>query len=430
MAMYDQFNRPDTVLARLKSSGSRLGASASQGINDFRAMPAKQQLGATLKGAGAPLAVGSAIGSAMDDNSTARYAERFGVSEPTGDGSLGDIAKFTALRAGGFASDLGNNLTLGLAGNLYADNKSPVSNVKKAPQPTATAPVAEDNSVQVLDGSGNLMGMQKPLTDGGIPVSGDKRTAPVADQFANVDKQRKTLADTLLSKDAGDGQTAFQAKEGYNPLEVNANAQDLVKQALESVNKIQNPADAPTLGDAFAQKIANRQITDKANTMAKTADQLNALATGSIGMRQGEQKLVQGDVAIDQDRQNLIKGDVDIQGGKQKLQAGKDEVDRSAKLKATLEEYANPKTTPERRRQLADLALTLQGKEPANRFGVESTVNADGTKSLYKVDKQTGEVTAVESQQATPQYQDGQLVTLPDGRVRKYNASTNSLDNP
>lgn len=72
---------------------------------------------------GALLAAVPAIAAATDEDSTARYAERFGVDEPTGDGSLGDIAKFTALRAGGFASDLGSSLTLGLADGLYRDKQ-------------------------------------------------------------------------------------------------------------------------------------------------------------------------------------------------------------------------------------------------------------------------------------------------------------------
>lgn len=68
------------------------------------------------------LAAGDAIGQGMRDDSTARYAKRFGMDEPTGDQSIGDIAKFAGLRALGFASDLGNNLTGGLAGKyLFRD---------------------------------------------------------------------------------------------------------------------------------------------------------------------------------------------------------------------------------------------------------------------------------------------------------------------
>lgn len=64
-------------------------------------------------------AVAGALADAAANDSTARYAQRFGVSEPTGDGSMGDMAKFAALRLGGFASDLGNNMTGGIAGKLF-----------------------------------------------------------------------------------------------------------------------------------------------------------------------------------------------------------------------------------------------------------------------------------------------------------------------
>jgi hypothetical protein len=92
-----------------------------------------------LNGGMGRLMVGSAAVQAgvqsAEDDSTARYARRFGVSEPTGDGSAADIAKFVGLRAGGFASDLGNNLTGGLVGRaLYRDMQQPAA---VQPQPAA-----------------------------------------------------------------------------------------------------------------------------------------------------------------------------------------------------------------------------------------------------------------------------------------------------
>jgi len=66
----------------------------------------------------------SAVGSLKED-STARYAKRFGMDEPTGDGSVGDIAKFAGLRALGYASDVGSTMTLGLADKLYRDRQAP-----------------------------------------------------------------------------------------------------------------------------------------------------------------------------------------------------------------------------------------------------------------------------------------------------------------
>lgn len=75
----------------------------------FRAGQAIRR-GGVAPGVAPALVVGGTAGAlfgAGDADSTARYAKRFGVDEPTGDGSVGDLAKFTALRAGGFASDLG-----------------------------------------------------------------------------------------------------------------------------------------------------------------------------------------------------------------------------------------------------------------------------------------------------------------------------------
>lgn len=93
------------------------------------------------------LATGGAIVDAAAPDSTARYAQRFGVSEPTGDGSFGDVAKFAALRAGGFASDLGNRALLGLPGMLYRDNPQQAVQPAAA-QPTAAQPPAQPAAAQ------------------------------------------------------------------------------------------------------------------------------------------------------------------------------------------------------------------------------------------------------------------------------------------
>ncbi|MFV3093940.1 hypothetical protein ACNJYG_26110, partial [Pseudomonas sp. GW6] len=90
--------------------------------------------GTAGKGVGA-LAVIPALAESAAEDSTARYAKRFGMDEPTGDGSAGDILKFAAQRGLGFASDLGNNLTMGLAGKLFRDNQG-----EQAPGTAAAAP--------------------------------------------------------------------------------------------------------------------------------------------------------------------------------------------------------------------------------------------------------------------------------------------------
>lgn len=63
----------------------------------------------------------NAVAGGMEEDSTKQYAKRFGISEPVGDGSAGDIAKFAGIRALGAASDMGSALTFGLSDSLYRD---------------------------------------------------------------------------------------------------------------------------------------------------------------------------------------------------------------------------------------------------------------------------------------------------------------------
>ncbi|MGH8444412.1 MAG: hypothetical protein ACREVL_04045, partial [Solimonas sp.] len=99
------------------AAGAADGASAASRLSRVRSM-VNGGAGKLVTG----LAVANSIGDAAQPDSTDRYAQRFGVSPVTGDGSAGDLAKYVGLRAGGFASDLGNNLLLGLPQQyLYRD---------------------------------------------------------------------------------------------------------------------------------------------------------------------------------------------------------------------------------------------------------------------------------------------------------------------
>lgn len=114
-----------------------------------------QTTGKALMRGGSLLAAGSAIGDSTAPDSTARYAKRFGVDEPTGDGSVGDILKFSALRAGGFASDLGNTLTGGLAGRLFADQQPGAMPEPAQPAaPSLTGPSPQGQPGGTLPGAG------------------------------------------------------------------------------------------------------------------------------------------------------------------------------------------------------------------------------------------------------------------------------------
>lgn len=118
----------------------RAGSATADTVSNI---PGAKWVGRAVKVA-APLAAFGAIAPSTDADSTARYAKRFGMSEPTGDSSVGDIAKFAGLRALGYASDLGSMMTGGLADRFYADKQPgamPASTASAAPAaPTTPSP--------------------------------------------------------------------------------------------------------------------------------------------------------------------------------------------------------------------------------------------------------------------------------------------------
>lgn len=226
-----------------------------------RARPAAPapKTGMIGKGIGA-LAAADAIASSAAPDSTARYAQRFGVSEPTGDGSVGDMAKFGALRIGGFASDLGNSLTLGAAGNLYADKpdgllqfSQPAKPVQPANQPAAgqrqsagnpaagQAPAQESigtsvpsvpsigkvnvsrqsNGVMSFSGSGDISGGYEGPAAGQLKGGGSMGAVTPADQQAALaraaaDKERlnSLVRSRIAAGTADDTAAAYELASG------------------------------------------------------------------------------------------------------------------------------------------------------------------------------------------------------------------------
>lgn len=101
---------------------------------------------------GAALAAVPAIAAATDEDSTATYARRFGLDEPTGDGSAGDIARFAALRGLGFASDVGSAMTFGLADSLYRDKDGVDTDMLAASSGGAAGAVTGNRAGRALGG--------------------------------------------------------------------------------------------------------------------------------------------------------------------------------------------------------------------------------------------------------------------------------------
>jgi hypothetical protein len=100
----EAFRQSQTPRGNFQPSGPV--ANAPTAINDVVKPAAKpglpSRIGAGLARVGSAAVLGDALGGSMAEDSTARYAQRFGFDEPTGDGSIGDVAKFATLRGGVF----------------------------------------------------------------------------------------------------------------------------------------------------------------------------------------------------------------------------------------------------------------------------------------------------------------------------------------
>lgn len=99
-----------------------------------------------VKGGGALAATSALFANA--DTSSENYRERFGLGDqsPEDLGTVKGFAKDFGVRALGYASDLGNALTLGQAGRFYAD-KQRIANEAKAAQPEFNAKQNNPNTV-------------------------------------------------------------------------------------------------------------------------------------------------------------------------------------------------------------------------------------------------------------------------------------------
>ena len=128
--------KPPGIIKTAMGRGAEVGRSAG-GILSKAGGLVRPALNSRLGGLGVGLATVGAVAQAADEDATAKYAKRFGVAEPTGDGSFGDMAKFGALRAGGFASDVGNNLTGGVVGKRFFRDQQP--GIGTTPQAAAQA---------------------------------------------------------------------------------------------------------------------------------------------------------------------------------------------------------------------------------------------------------------------------------------------------
>lgn len=116
---------PPTTSARV----SALSGAVERGIKGSRFTPAFPK---TLGAAAGPAAALAATAPTVYGTSTEDYEKRFGFDPGEGEG-LSRLGRDIAVRGLGAASDLGNTLTLGMAGDLFRDRQA----AKRAPTPAA-----------------------------------------------------------------------------------------------------------------------------------------------------------------------------------------------------------------------------------------------------------------------------------------------------
>lgn len=350
--------------------------------------------GTTGKGVAA-LSVIPALAESDAEDSTARYAKRFGMDEPTGDGSVGDILKFAALRGLGFASDLGNNLTMGLAGNLYQDNQG-----EQAPGTAAAAPQQAPASAapaQVAPAAGGDLPTDttpraNDITRVGNSFSGTNigtgftiNGRPAGESFQGEQSaQNKAAVDALMARTpefgAGSGALATAAGQapamGFNPggpsvtVIGDSSQQDRARQRLISA------ASTAYRGAQNGQLTANQlrtmsdliQSDDRNATSMATNSENNAVQMAEAAMReQGQNARTQ---LQEQGQNSRFEASNDLD---QRRIAGEEEArgfsTRAAQRAERLYEQYD-KAKPKDRAAIAQQIRELNGKEAPNRFTV------------------------------------------------------------
>lgn len=408
------------------------------------------------KGAGALAAI-PAIMEAGNEDSTAKYAQRFAMNEPTGDGSVSDMAKFALLRTLGFASDLGDSMTFGAAGNLYRDKQmqklAETAKLTTQPAPTANPPATDTEEApaeeQVADG-GYLPSTQIVPQD--VPAQEEAQSLPVSTEPVTPAKSR---GENIQAQDIG----SDSRDESIS----------LLRDTLEAALSKQNPLDAQTnfklprnanifqalmglnVANGAMQRTAaeNKMIDSDVNALGKAGDDMRAIAAQedaekarqfSQGLSLANLDLNEAQLALSEANSASSRG---IAGenlkiaqknqseseatSKQNREKGAFELDKLQSLRDTLAAYQQ-ETDPAKREQLAQRALLLQGKEPKDQFEfkVVDATNEQGfpIKQLVRVNSKTGESTILNGQgggsagNQPAGFKEGQMYNTPQGVMK------------
>jgi len=241
--------RPDYIRASERIAGGGRTAANAPGLRGAIPRYVAQQGGARnllnsskmVKGGGALAAGMSIADQTADDYDERVLGERFGNFEGTplyipederGEGGIGNFLKYAGQRAIGFASDLGDNLTMGIAGRAYRDADQPEQAaaiaasdvVRPEPEPeqaptaaqpaptprAAVQPPAAPQAPEVTGGPNQLA--DAPITDPGeMPTMNTEEW--VAYRAASVESM---LMQGMTLPEAHDAVTTMQQKGFLN----------------------------------------------------------------------------------------------------------------------------------------------------------------------------------------------------------------------
>lgn len=426
-----------TAAAAPQGPGYRAGAALGRAAAPVLKAAGAVALPATLAG----------TASATGETPTSDYEKRFGLGLNTYDG-VGGLARDVGVRALGAASDLGDALTLGMAGKyLYADkqagpapavpmaasapitrglpgagrgnvNPATVDSSAPAPAPATASPVAPGAAAPSSDVTRVGNSYSGANISGDITINGQ---APRG--FGQVSAQNMAAADALAARNAGpvsfdptatraapiSSARGFGGVTGQNTGNGNMWSRTPEQQRRDaqvqssSIHRQTSARGFAALQNLNVQDaLATREAGETARAQLRDAGE-----TGRTQMREdGAARRSDGELGLGYDRLGTDRARLDIE----RTRAAGEERARgfpiraAERLEGLQQQYVNS-TDETQRAQLARRIREVQGNAPSADWGVQVTPavkNADGSTSegsVIRFNKATGDVQRIDAGQ-------------------------------
>lgn len=294
----------------------------------------------------APIAVGAAglAGAAQGmGTDTEEYARRFGL-ENTEPGLLRDLG----IRSLGVASDVGNSLTLGLAGNFYRDKQEPASPLVQAAGIAPKKP-SEQQAAPVVPASAPANNTQP---------QDQAPSNPLVNQIApGIYRQGNSFSDTPEGASAGARPSPISAQNmaAADQLAARYQSNPLVQaaQPQQPVNQNMTPADT---GQGYGYGLLNSNRIAQRNAMMDVQQLKPGSGKALAALLQQQGQGMQNALEREQMAQRGQESAADRLQRGQELSArlGESAADRSLKS----QELADNMKTNDVKRQAAGVELT------------------------------------------------------------------------